>query len=70
MIIEVDCNNDTIHIDTPMAIVTSITNFKVKDPINVIKILEQIFNLIPHSEFHNIYLIKIDEDIRITIGEW
>lgn len=67
MTIEVDCNRDIV-------IITESNGkecvLKANHPTEVIKILEEIFNSIPHSEFHNIILVKTDEDTRTTIGEW
>lgn len=73
MIIEVDCNNDTVHLSGGHFKITDNVNFKIKDPITIIKMLEEILNTIGGiADICGLgtILIKIDEDTRITIGEW
>lgn len=69
MIIEVDCNNDSIEIKDAES--KSIVTYKLKHftPIDAIKMLEEILNRI-ESNNDFVELVKIDEDTRVTIGEW
>lgn len=62
MKITVDCNSDKIHIDD--------IEMKCKYPEQVVKILEEILNLIATDREDEIVLIKIDEEYSTTIGEW
>lgn len=62
----VDCNNDTIVIDDN---VSSPIKFKLTktSPNELLKILYEVINCINKDD---IELIQIDEDSKITVGEW
>jgi hypothetical protein len=69
MIIEVNCNNDSLEIKSSSY--KQPFEFDVKYPTQVIKILEELINLISEDrETLGIQLVKIDEDTKTTIGEW
>ena len=65
----VNCNSDEITINAegwkePF-------NFNAKYPTQVLKILEEVINLISEDrETLGIQLVQIDEDNSRTIGEW
>lgn len=73
MIIEVDCNNDRVSLQgSSFKITDGNVNFKVKDPITILKMLEEIFTAVADGVDGglNVQLLKLDEDTRTTIGEW
>lgn len=65
MIIEIDCNSDTINLrdnDEKLLATTS-----VKYPNKFLHLFELILNGV---DAKNVTLTKIDEDRRTTVGEW
>ena len=66
MKITIDCNNDTLTIND-----SDNLKWKIKDPNQMLRILEEIFNDLPSLPVdYSISLETIDEDSRTTIGEW
>lgn len=67
--IEVDCNSDNLTIKSPSY--RKPFEFDVKYPTQILKVLEEVINLISEDrETLDIILTKVDEDTRTTIGEW
>lgn len=64
MIIQIDANNNTVEIIPPAG---ATLVMKCKHPYELKGILEEIFNAIDHS---GLELTYVDEDTRVTIGEW
>jgi len=66
MIIEVDCNNDTIQVDE------CTWSAKNMSPNQLLIILEEILTRINgmNDKSIQVELVKIDEDRRTTVAEW
>ena len=69
MKITINCNDDTITVE-------DLEPRKVRDPNQLIKILQNVFDKLDDSRlasttpYFDIELEKIDEDFRTTVGEW
>jgi len=65
ILIEVSYNDDTISMTDNQGTI----NMKVKYPFEILKILEEVINILKGDE-KGVQLVKIDEDSRTVIGEW
>jgi hypothetical protein len=66
--ITVDCNSDTIEIFENENNVR--ITMKCDHPVQVSEILDEIFNIVDNGLPLDVQLEKIDEDNRISVGEW